>query len=59
MSTLLLEGFEYAVIDRSETSDWFKIKTGVKQGCMMSGFLFSLALDWIIRKTTAGKRKGI
>jgi len=55
----IYEGFEQAVIDRSKTSDWFKIKSGVKQGCMMSGFLFLLALDWIMKKTTAGKRRGI
>lgn len=53
------EGFECSVIDRSETSDWFKIKSGVKQGCMMSGFSFLQALDWIMRMTTADKRRGI
>ena len=53
------EDFECAVIDGSETSDWFKIKSGVKQGCVMSGFLFLLALDWIMRKATADKRRGI
>ena len=53
------EGFECAVIDRSETSDWFKIKSGVKQGCVMSGFWFLLALDWITKRTTADKRRGI
>ena len=25
----------------------------------MSGFLFLLCLDWVIRKATAGKRRGI
>ena len=53
------EDFECTVIDGSETSDWFKIKSGVKQGCVMSGFLFLLALDWIMRKVTADKRRGI
>ena len=53
------EGFECAVIDGSKTSDWFKIKSGVKQGCVMSGFLFLLALDWIMKRTTADKRRGI
>ena len=53
------EGFECAVIDGSETSDWFKIKSGVKQGCVMSGFLFLLALDWIMKRTTADKKRGI
>ena len=55
----IYEGFECAVIDGCETSDWFKIKSGVKQGCVMSGFLFLLAFDWITRKTTADKRRGI
>ena len=55
----IYKGFECAVIDGSETSDWFKIKSRVKQGCVMSGFLFLLALDWIMRKTTADKRRGI
>lgn len=53
------EDFECAVIDGSETSDWFRIKSGVKQGCMMSGFLFLLALDWTTRKATTDKRRGI
>lgn len=30
------------------TSEWFKVETGVKQGCMMSGFLFLLVIDWIM-----------
>ena len=55
----IYEDFECTVIDGSETSDWFKIKSGVKQGCVMSGFLFLLALDWIMRKVTADKRRGI
>ena len=55
----IYEGFECAVIDGSETSDWFKIESGVKQGCVMSGFLFLLALDWIMKRTTADKRREI
>lgn len=35
----IYEGFECAVINGGEISDWFKINTGVKQGCVMSGFL--------------------
>ena len=31
-------GFERTVVDGSVTSDWFMIKTGGKQGSMMSGF---------------------
>ena len=45
--------------DRGVASDWFKIKSGVKQGCVMAGFLFLLALDWVMRKATADKRRGV
>ena len=33
----------------------------MKQGCVMSGFLFLLAIDWVMKKTctTAGVRRGI
>lgn len=55
----IYQGFECAVVDGSETSEWFKIKSGVKQGCVMSGFLFLLALDWTMREATADKRRGI
>jgi len=41
----ICQGFECAVFDGRETSEWFKIKSGVKQACVMSGFLFLLGLD--------------
>ena len=55
----IYEGFQCSIIEENETSEWFQIKTGVKQGCVMSGFLFLLALDWVMKKTTAGVRRGI
>ena len=51
--------FECAVVDGTLTSDWFMIKLGVKQGFVMSRFLFLLCLDWVTRKATASKRRGI
>ena len=35
------------------------VKTGVKQGCNMSGFLFLLVVDWVMRRSVDGARKGI
>lgn len=44
------KSFECAVINGNGTSDWFKINSEVKQGCVMSvmsGFLLVLAIDCI------------
>ena len=40
-------------------TDWFNVKSGVKQGCNMSGFLFLLVIDWIMRRTVTGANTGI
>ena len=34
-----------AVVDGSGSCDWLDVRTGVKQGCCMSGFLFLLVSD--------------
>ena len=34
-------------------------KTGVTQGCVMSGFFFLLVIDSVKKKTKAGMRRGI
>ena len=48
-----------AVIDGAGKSDWFTVKSGVKQGCVMSGFLFLLIIDWIMCRTTEQGNTGI
>ena len=55
----LYDGFDCAVVDEKATSQWFKIMTGVKQGCTMSGFLFLLIIDWIIRHTTNDQKNRV
>ena len=37
----------------------FEIKTGVKQGCILSPFLFMLSMDWIMRNVESAGRRGI
>ena len=51
--------FKCSVEDNGETSEWFEVITGVKQGCNMSGFLFLLAMDWVMRRATEGNQTGI
>ena len=50
---------ECAVLDEGEESEWFNVKTGVKQGDVMSGFIFLIVVDRIMRNTTAGNKTGI
>ena len=42
-----------------QLSQSFDVKTGVKLGCLLSPFLFLLAIDWAMRETTEGGRNGI
>ena len=48
-----------AVVDGDGRTDWFEVKSGVKQGCNMSGFLFLLVIDWVMRRSVEGARTGI
>jgi hypothetical protein len=42
------------------TSDMsFQVKSGVRQGCVMSGLLFIIAVDWVLSRSTEGCRRGI
>ena len=52
-------GMQCQVLHGGEASPKFEVKTGVRQGCLLSPFLFLMAIDWIMRKTTEGKRNGI
>ena len=47
------------MLDEGEESERFKVKTGVMQGDVMSGFISLVVVDWIMRNTTAGNKTGI
>ena len=49
---------ESCVLEGGKTSGWFEVKTGVKQGCVMSGFIFIAVVDWIM-KNTNNTRRGV
>jgi len=44
---------------REGNTDMFSILTGVRQGCILSPFLFLIVIDFVLRKTTEGHNFGI
>ncbi len=48
-----------AVVDGDGRKDWFEVKSGVKKGCNMSGFMFLLEIDWVMRRTVVHAGAGI
>ena len=47
------------LLDEGEESEWFKVKTGVKQGDVMSGFIFLDVIVWIMKNVTERNNTGI
>jgi hypothetical protein len=43
----------------NKATDWFAVKSGVKQGCIISPILFLVAIDWVMKKTISDKKRGI
>ena len=37
----------------------FYVKSGVRQGCVMSALLFNIVIDWVLSRATEDKRRGI
>ena len=60
ITKLLYKDFCSAVVcDNNQMSEFFPINTGVKHGCILSPFLFIMAIDWLMSTTTKDKRRGI
>ena len=54
----LYDSCQCCVIHRGKLSPAFSVNTGVKQGCLLSPIIFTLAVDWIMKQSTRG-RNGI
>ena len=42
-----------------QQSEWFHVKTGVRQGCVISPILFLVVIDWVMKRATEDKPRGI
>ena len=47
----LYEGFSAQVVHNGQRTQPLNMKTGVRQGCLLSPLLFLVALNWVIRTT--------
>lgn len=52
-------GMTSKVVHEGKLSESFEVNTGVRQGCLLSPFLFLLAIDYIMKNVTEGHRNGI
>ena len=43
------EGAKCCVRIDGETSEWFEVSTGVRQGCVWSPLLFGILIDWVLK----------
>ena len=47
------------VIHNGKLTDSFDIKTGVKQGCLLSPIIFLMAIDWVMKSSTGNTKTGL
>ncbi|VDP18325.1 unnamed protein product [Schistosoma margrebowiei] len=53
------DGLQCKVVHGGQLTDAFQVRTGVRQGCLLSPFLFVLVVDWIIKTATSEGKHGI
>ena len=55
----LYEDATCQVIHDGKLTEPFSVKTGVRQGCVLSPTIFQMVVDWVMRQSTTGKKTGI
>ncbi|VDO75375.1 unnamed protein product [Schistosoma margrebowiei] len=53
------DGLHCKIVHGGQLTRSFEVKTGVRQGCLLSPFLFLLVIDWIIKTSTSEGKHGI
>ncbi|CAH8563469.1 unnamed protein product [Schistosoma rodhaini] len=52
-------GLNCEIVHGGQLTDSVEVKTGVKQGCLLSPFLFLLVIDWVMKTSKSGGKHGI
>jgi len=55
----LYQDSKCAVRTNGDTSEWFNVLTGVRQGCIFSPLLFAIVMDWVMRQSTISRDFGL
>ncbi|VDP07114.1 unnamed protein product [Schistosoma margrebowiei] len=53
------DGLQCKVVHGGQLTDAFQVRTGVRQDCLLSPFLFLLVVDWIMKTSTSEGKHGI
>uniref|UniRef100_A0AAV2JSU2 Reverse transcriptase domain-containing protein n=1 Tax=Knipowitschia caucasica TaxID=637954 RepID=A0AAV2JSU2_KNICA len=53
------EGMTCRIVHGRQLTDAFGVRTGVRQGCLLSPCLFLLAIDWVMKTSTNQMQNGI
>ncbi|VDP52259.1 unnamed protein product [Schistosoma curassoni] len=53
------DGLQCKVVHGGQLTDAFQVRTGVRQGCLLSPFLFLLVVDWVMMTSTSEGKHGI
>ncbi|RTG91258.1 uncharacterized protein DC041_0009825 [Schistosoma bovis] len=53
------DGLQCEAVHGEQLTDAFQVRTGVRQGCLLSSFLFLLVVDWIMKTSTSEGKHGI
>ncbi|VDO84135.1 unnamed protein product [Schistosoma margrebowiei] len=53
------DGLNCKIVHGGQLTKSFEVKTGVRQGCLFSPFLFLLVIDWIMKTSTSEGKRGI
>ncbi|VDP74975.1 unnamed protein product [Schistosoma curassoni] len=53
------DGLQCEQVHGGQLTDAFQVRIGVRQGCLLSPFLFLLVIDWIVKTSTSEGKNGI